>query len=136
MKPRGSSVIQLIKFNMVGVLNTLVDFLIYILLFSLGVHYLIAQIAAYAAGMTNSYFFNRYWTFAQAGTTAKGAGAMVKFAIVNLVTFGLSLLFLFLLGEKAGLHPFVGKVLVVGMTMVLNFTGMKFWAFRQSPKKN
>lgn len=133
MKNRFSraGVIQLIKFNLVGVLNTLVDFLIYTVLFSLGVNYLLAQVVAYAGGMTNSYLFNRYWTFAQAGVKS-GIGTMARFAVVNGITLGVSLLLLYLLGEKAGIHPLTAKVLVVGITMVINFTGTKFWVFRQS----
>ncbi|WP_010272225.1 GtrA family protein [Paenibacillus senegalensis] len=138
MKNRFSrtGMIQLIKFNMVGVLNTLVDFLIYTLLFSLGMHYMIAQVAAYAGGMTNSYLFNRYWTFGSAGAAAGGIATMARFAAVNGVTLGLSLLLLYLLGERAGMHPLMAKVLVVGATMVINFVGTKFWVFRQRPDRN
>ena len=66
------SFIQLIKFALVGVLNTLVDFLVYTLLvlvfgisennvFMIGLFTLIA----YACGVLNSFILNTRWTFRQ-----------------------------------------------------------------------
>lgn len=126
--------IQFVKFNLVGVLNTLVDFLLFTLLIGLGVHYLAAQCVSYAGGMTNSYLFNRYWTFSS-GKGAGGWSQFVRFALVNGVTLGMSLILLFWLGERLGLHPLLAKVLVVGFTMVFNFVGTKFWVFRQKGNK-
>ena len=55
--------LQFIKFGLVGVLNTLVDFLVYQLLVYLGLHYAPAQCISYTCGLLNSYFFNSRWTF-------------------------------------------------------------------------
>lgn len=55
-----------LKFSLVGVANTLVDFTVYTVLYLLGVPYRIAQVFSYAAGTLNSYILNKKWTFARA----------------------------------------------------------------------
>ena len=54
-------IVQLVKYNIVGVINTLVDFLVYQLLTYLGMKYAIAQCIYYSCGILNSYFFNSRW---------------------------------------------------------------------------
>lgn len=55
--------IPLIKFALVGVVNTLIDFAVYALLTTIGVNYILAQWISYSAGILNSYVMNRKWTF-------------------------------------------------------------------------
>ncbi len=57
---------QIAKFMTVGVLNTLIDAGAYFTLtrwFGLGALPILAKSIAYAIGMTNSFFWNRRWTF-------------------------------------------------------------------------
>ena len=57
------SIFQFLKFALVGVLNTVVDFLVFQLFnLTLGWMYL-AQVIGYCAGILNSYFWNSRWTF-------------------------------------------------------------------------
>ncbi|MFH1635825.1 MAG: GtrA family protein [Chloroflexota bacterium] len=58
--------IQITKFMAVGVLNTLIDAGAYFALtrwMGLGAFLVLAKGIAYAVGMTNSFFWNRNWTF-------------------------------------------------------------------------
>jgi putative flippase GtrA len=54
---------QFIKFNIVGVLNTGVDFAVFTLLLGVNVPYQAAQCVSYAAGTLNSFLLNKFWTF-------------------------------------------------------------------------
>ncbi len=57
---------QIAKFMTVGVFNTLIDAGAYFALtrwFGLGALPILAKSIAYAIGMTNSFFWNRRWTF-------------------------------------------------------------------------
>ncbi|HIW31730.1 MAG TPA: GtrA family protein, partial [Candidatus Paenibacillus intestinavium] len=60
---RRKSMKQFIIFAIVGVSNTVVDFIIFWLLIQLSVHYIIANIVAYSIGMLNSYIWNNAITF-------------------------------------------------------------------------
>ncbi|WP_309461890.1 GtrA family protein, partial [Bacillus paranthracis] len=47
--------ISFIKFALVGVVNTLIDFVVYALLKTIGVNYILAQWISYSVGILNSY---------------------------------------------------------------------------------
>ena len=74
---------QFLIYACVGVINTAVHFAVFILLLRVfGVPVLAASTVGYAAGVANSYFMNRLWTFAV--TTRVNGVEFGKFVTVNL----------------------------------------------------
>lgn len=135
-------VTQLFKFGLVGVLNTLIDFAVFTLLIVMSAHYVLAQPIAYLAGMANSYYMNRAFTFSarKRGEKVSAPAApggdwarKLRFLIWNLVMLGLSIGLMALATEVAGFHEMVSKVLVTGLIVVLNFVGSKLWVFAETP---
>lgn len=130
--------IQFIKFGLVGVMNTAVDFLVFALLTWLGLQYLLAQVFSYSAGTVNSYVVNKLWTFGAKGTaggeqqqTVKvDKGEFARFALVNIGTLLLSIALLYVLKTRLGFHPLVAKIGVTAVTVVVNYIGSKLWVFR------
>lgn len=117
---------QLVRFNLVGVLNTLVDFCVFFLLNQAGVGYLAAQICSYGCGTINSYLFNKYWTFGKTGTTL---AEIARFLAVNLSALLLSVLLLHLLHTRAGIGLAPAKIAATLLTMLVGFFGTRFWVF-------
>lgn len=119
---------QFIKFNLVGILNTALDFAVFTLLIFLGVQYLISQVISYSCGIINSYLWNKFWTFKQ----KKGFSGFeaLKFIVVNILSLGISLLMLYVFRDKVGLHVMVSKVIATFFSVIVNFTGNKFWVFK------
>ncbi|MBC8079513.1 MAG: GtrA family protein [Gorillibacterium sp.] len=134
-----------IRFNIVGVLNTLVDFTVFTILFALGVPNSVSQCISYSAGTVNSYVLNRKWTFAaqeKAPLQAKASRRksidivqLSKFLVVNLITLGLSLILLHLFSEVWGQHPLIAKGIAIVFTTLVNFLGSKLWVFSGKPKQ-
>ena len=141
------SFLQLIKFGLIGVSNTLIDFLIASALNALfGIYYL-AKIVGYACGIANSYFWNSRWTFRE--ERRRDAREIVSFIAVNLVTLGLSLLLQWIFRDKLQLgawwmrtlgENFLTKLLngerfclllVTGIALIVNFIGNKLVVFRK-----
>ncbi|GGH38753.1 GtrA family protein [Paenibacillus segetis] len=122
---------QFLKFNLVGLVNTGIDFVIFTLLLWLGVFALLAQCISYAAGTLNSYFMNKRLTFndridhQQKFDIAK----FTKFALINLVVLGCSLPLLSLLIHQVGLHPILAKLIVTCGTVIINFFATRKWVF-------
>jgi putative flippase GtrA len=55
-----------LRFAVVGVLNTCIDFLVFMaLLEGFEWHYSASQVIGYTSGLINSFIWNRYWTFAR-----------------------------------------------------------------------
>lgn len=140
---------QFLKFAVVGVLNTVVDFLVFQLLnLTLGWMY-VAQVIGYSAGVLNSYFWNSRWTFRK--EHKRSAREAASFLVVNLVSLGVSLGVLWacknLLGITdawvAGWVPAwlggfvkgdtVAKLIATPCAIVVNFIGNKLFVFRAQP---
>ncbi|HPZ39269.1 MAG TPA: GtrA family protein [Candidatus Atribacteria bacterium] len=119
---------QFIKFNVVGIMNTAVDFGVFMILNRyLGLIYAVSQVISYSCGMVNSYFLNKFWTFQKReGFTAI---EVTKFILVNLCSLGISLLVLYILQSKWSWEVLPSKVLATGFSVGVNFLGNKFWVF-------
>lgn len=89
-KPRkGSTTVQVAKFGMVGVMNTLIDYIIYISLtriFSIPLDRVwTAKLVSGSVAMINSFYFNRTWVF-QRGASKHGSQEFVRFITATLVS--------------------------------------------------
>jgi putative flippase GtrA len=138
---RGASLLQFIKFNLIGLINTAIDMVLFAVLVKLGVYYLAAQVIAYSAGMLNSLWMNSRFTFAAGPATAirgggllaraglPDAGTAVRFALWNGIVLALSLLMLAACKEWIGLNDVQAKIVVTGLSAVINFAGSKKWVF-------
>ena len=118
-------IVQLVKYNIVGVINTLVDFLVYQLLTYLGMKYAIAQCISYSCGILNSYFFNSRWTFKRYSGRSKKE--FIYFVAVNLVSMGLSVLLLKVCYEILNINSNIIRS-IFNISIIIFFTS-KFYSF-------
>lgn len=122
---------QVIIFALVGCMNTAVDFGVYSLLVAfspLGLG--LCQTAGYSAGLVNSFVMNRQFTFRDAKDSGFSVGMQVlRFLVVNGVTLAISILCLRLLTDGLGMNPYLAKVPVTLLVMVVNYVGYKLFVF-------
>ena len=142
---------QFLKFALVGVLNTVVDFLVFQLLnLTLGWTYL-AQVIGDSAGVLNSYFWNSRWTFRK--EHQRSAREAAAFVVVNLVSLGVSLGVLWLCRNPFGITDAwvagwipawlggfvkgdtIAKLIATPCAILVNFIGNKLFVFRAKPEK-
>ncbi len=71
-------------FLFVGVLNTLITYLVFVLLLQWSVSYITASILSYIAGMINSYILNRNIVFISNNKRVRKTKLLLAFCIVNL----------------------------------------------------
>jgi len=120
----------LVRFTLVGIGNTLVDFGVFFLLTSMGVSYVLAQICSYSAGVINSYIWNRTWTFRVQEKAS--VSQFFQFLILNLLSLGTTVVLLQLL-HSAGISLVISKGMATMAGMAINFSGSRFWVF--SPER-
>ncbi|WP_203978826.1 GtrA family protein [Geobacter sp. SVR] len=120
---------QLTRFNLVGIVNTLLDFGLFFLLSGAGMTYLLAQACSYGCGIVNSYMLNKYWTF---GVTGTRVSELFRFVTVNLSALAASVLLVYLFHSPLRLPLVHAKVAATLLTMTISFCGSKFWVFRRS----
>lgn len=65
------NVIQFIKFGLVGVSNTLVNYVVYVIFVSLGFHYTIANTLGFLISVLNAYFWGSRFVFKEDETKEK-----------------------------------------------------------------
>lgn len=126
-----------VKFAAVGLLNSLVDFVVFNFLTALlGLPVIPASVLAYCSGILNSYVFNLNWTFAD--VAAKSDRVLIaKFITSNLVGMAInaaivSVVSNFLLDAttwEQGWVLAVSKVVATSGALVANFTLMHRWVF-------
>ncbi|MBB6632687.1 GtrA family protein [Cohnella thailandensis] len=132
VQPQGK-IKQLAKFATVGVMNTAVDFVVFTaLVYGLGAASALAQTISYLCGFLNSYVMNRNWTFRSEKRAS--AGEVVRFAVVNAVSFGVSMAILLGLEKGLGWSPLAGKIVSVIGSLAVNYVGSKLWVFRESAR--
>jgi len=122
--------VQFLRFCMVGLGNTAVDFTVFFILNLGGVPYLIAQVLSYSAGVVNSFFLNRKWTF-QMTCKANGLEA-AKFIIVNGISLLVSASLLFVLHDINHQDLWLAKIAATGVGIAVNFIGSRLWVFTES----
>ncbi len=134
---------QFVKFNIVGLLNTLIDNGLYWLLNTkVGLIYWLAKTLSYSAGIVNSWIWNSRWTFANkgAGNTRKaeksqegGVKRFLSFVLVNLASLGVSLLVLHLCKKIWRVEPawWMNLFLATPASLLVNFAGNKWFVFRK-----
>ena len=141
------SVLQFIKFALIGVSNTLVDYGVTFALNAIFGIFFLARIIGYICGVANSYFWNSRWTFRE--ERRRDAREIVSFLIVNLVTLGVSLLLQGLFRDVLNLGDwwvgFAGEnwltkllnadrfcmLLAFPFTLIVNFVGNKLFVFKR-----
>ncbi len=124
---------QFIRFGIVGVINTSLDFVIYAFLTRLFLffdeHYLIANLISFSIATVNSYIFNKYWTFKDNSKQHKIQ--YTKFYLVSLCGLILTQTILYILVEL-GLYDLLAKAIAVGVVLFWNFFVNKFWTFKKT----
>lgn len=142
MQKYGPLAAQFLRFGVVGILNTAIDFAIFnILIMTTGITKggLIVPMkgVAFLAANINSYLLNKKWTFKDK-TQGEGAkqfsvylsvsiiGALINIGSVYLITTFVSPVF----GVNEQLWANAANLVATGLSMIWNFVGYKLVVFR------
>lgn len=124
---------QFIKFGLVGFLSFIIDAGFYLLFTrAFGLFYLSAKIISFILAVTNSYFFNRLWTFRSKNLAKKTE--YFKFLLVSVIGLGLNSLIMYLAVDKIELSDILALIISTSITMFWNFSANKFWTFKEKMK--
>ena len=125
---------QFLKFNVVGILNTAIDLLVFALFNSVfGFGDALSKTVSYSCGVLNSYLWNSRWTFKQEQKRTKKE--FLLFVLVNLVSYGASLFILYACRTWFGIeNGTVRNLIATPVAVVINFVGNKLFVFRKEQK--
>ena len=125
---KNKSLIQFIKFGIVGISNTLLTAgVIWILLKVFHCSDYISNLIGYIIGLINSFIWNRSWTFE---TKTRLSVTVFKF----IVTFAISYLFqlgnLYVLLHFTHIDPYLCQLLSIVVYTCINFVLNKYYTFK------
>ena len=119
---------QLITFGSVGIVNSLIDYVIFIVLTTIGISPLIANVISFSCGATNSYLINRSVTFRVSANHS--LPTIIRFMGVTMIGLAISQLTLWA-GIKADLNAAQSKVISIVATFLISFTLTKLFVFEE-----
>ena len=127
MKNR-KSIIQLIKFGLVGVVNTLLTAgTIWILLKVFHFSDYFSNILGYTIGLTNSFIWNRRWTFE---STLNIKDTLLRFIITFAICYLIQLGNLYILLHFTTFSSYICQLLSIIVYTVINFSLNKYYTFK------
>lgn len=128
---------QAVKYGLVGIVNTLTDFLLFsLLLYGLACPLLIANSVAFSIAVLQSYYINRHWTFAEQTNSInarQSAKQLIAFVAMNLVGLCISNLTVYWLAEQ--LTPLGAKLAATGLVFTWGFSISKLIIFKNSGRE-
>lgn len=126
------TLIQFIKFGLVGISNTAISLLVYYIVLWINEDwYLFGNVAGWIISVANAFFWNERYVFTDG---AKGLGPMLKRLGKTYFSYGatflLSTLLLYLEVDVWHWSAVISPIVNLLITIPLNFLLNKFWAFR------
>ena len=119
--------IQLVKFGIVGVLATLLEWVIfYILTNIIHIHYGISTAIAFLISTIFNYYLSVKYVFDVDKEKSKKRNFII-FVIFSIIGLGLNELILFICIEKINLYNMIGKIIATGIVMIFNFITRKLF---------
>lgn len=132
-------IIQIAKFGVVGVANTVIDFGVLNYLSAVqhvfsGLALIPLNIISFTAAVLNSYFWNKHWTFKV--KEGKAGKQFIEFIIVSIIAIFINSGAVYLItlippvgvSEQVWLN--VSKLIATFLSLVWNFVGYKFVVFK------
>lgn len=123
--------IQALKFGVVGVINTIIDFSVYNILIVYALFPVLgANTISFTLAVINSFFLNKFWTF---GSRSRHniTAQFIKFVLVSLVGLLLSNLTVYVTNIQLDWHYNIAKVISIAVVLVWNFLGYKLLVFKK-----
>ena len=127
------TVIQLVRYGLVGIATNLTGYLVYLLVTYLGAKPKIAMSLLYSVGMAASYWGNRKFTFKNKGNVFRTS---TRYLIAHFLGYLINLAMLIVMVDKLGYaHQWVQAAAIFVVAAYL-FLAFKFFVFGQENSIN
>ena len=122
--------IQLIKFGIVGLLNTVISYVTYFILVSCGMNFLLANFMGFTVSVINSYYWNNKYVFVT-GEKRVWWKTLIKtyvsYAGTGLVLSSILLeLWIGVFNIPKTVAPLINLIITIPLNFIIN----KFWAYK------
>ncbi|MFV0395683.1 MAG: GtrA family protein [Coprobacillaceae bacterium] len=116
------------KYGCNGVLTTLVNYSIFFIISTFGIHYLISNTIAWLAAVIFAYYTNRKWVFKSQGSFKEEFLSFISLRFVTLIIENISL---YLCIQIFGITTIISKCAVSIITIIANYAICKTKIFNK-----
>ena len=125
-KRKNTTTSQLIRFGVVGIISTLLNYLIFWVLVEIGAVYWISMVGGYLSGVAIGYKLNKVWTFHSQSKTSH----FLMYLSLYLCSLLVGLVSIIGMVEILNIQPKIANIIVIFITATINFLGSKLGVFR------
>lgn len=124
--------LQFVQFGIVGLSNTLISYVTYLVLCAFGMNYLVASVIGFCVSVVNSFYWNNKYVFKEEeGESRSVIRAFIK-TFLSYAGTGLVLanILLFIWVDGLSIPQWLAPIINLFVTIPLNFILNKLWAFK------
>ena len=123
---------QFIKFGLVGISNTAISYITYVVCVYLGMHYFFANALGFVISVLNSFYWNNRYVFVcRAGEKRAWFPALIKtFIAYGSTGILLASVLLYVWVDLLSISEYFAPLINLVITIPLNFVLNKLWAFK------
>ena len=122
---------QLIRYGVVGILNNLLGYVLYLLLTFYGLAPKIAITILYPIGMTITYFSHSTFSFSYQG---RKLGSVLRYALTYFIAYGMNFMMLLILSDKLMFPHQAVQASAIFVVSGIVFLMLKYFVFLPSPE--
>ncbi len=127
-----NALLQFVKFSLVGFLNTILHYFVYLVCTFMEIEYIFANFIAFTISVINSFYWNNKYVFKD--KTAVKRSAIITF-VRTYISYGatgilLNSVLLYIEIDIWRMNKLIAPIVNLLITIPLNFIVNKFWAYR------
>lgn len=127
---------QFVQFGIVGLSNTAISYITYLILIQFSIHYLVANMIGFFVSVINSFYWNNKYVFAAKSGEQRSILSSFMKTFLSYAGTGLVLanILLVLWVDILHINEVIAPAINLLITIPLNFLLNKLWAFRNKNK--
>ena len=120
---------QFFRFVIVGSISTIINYSSFYLFYTfLTINYVVSSATGYVTGLLVGFVINKNWTFGAEGQYRK---FIFTYLIIYILSLLIGVMFIRFLVEELEIMPEIANIMVIGVTTLTNFIGVKFLVFKK-----
>lgn len=122
---------KFLKFAVIGGIGTFINLgILFIFTEILAIYYIVSEIIAFVASLTNNYFLNKRWTFRET-IEEKVFLKYSKYFLICVLSLLINLSVLFILVELFSVWYIIAEIFAIMVGFFINFLGNYTWTFEK-----
>lgn len=134
--PTQNAFLQFFRYVFVGGIASVVDWGVLWALEEVGLHYLVAAVFGFFAGLVTNFVLSKKLVFQAEDARVGTGGEFVAYTLIGSVGLGLTLGLMYVMTDLMGLHFMLSKIIATALVLIWNFLARKLILYRHTQKQD